>query len=416
MEIFSGPIPPLRRDLDIMPVTHEGRELLLVSDMLGLRDDSVAVSPAVIMIASLFDGRKTVNDIRAHLAGEKVILSEAELLDMVSQLRKLGLLETEEAAEARRKSLDDFAKSGVRRFSAQRRGLPESPLEFGAFLGKFYAPPEGPGDPAADGGLPSPLGLVSPHIDLFRGGPQYAWAYRELAGRRPPDVVVALGVAHMSPDSPWIMTRKSYETPLGPVEVDAELYDAVRQKLWYDPLADEWVHAKEHSLEFQALWLKHTWRSETPKWLPILCSGYERFCQDRPPSSIPTIEKAITEIGALLAGLSARGKRVMVLAGIDLAHVGRRFGDEVDMDEAWQKKIEAADRAALERALALDADPFFLAGVGDGAWRKVCGLSALYTSLRWIKALGGQTGRLLSYAQAPDPAGGIVSFTSAVFP
>jgi MEMO1 family protein len=416
MDLLSaGPVPPLRRDLEIVPVTHEGRELLLVSDMLGLRDDSVAVSPAVILIASLFDGRKTVADLRAELAGRNVILSETELSDVAGQLRKLGLLETEEAAEARRRSLEDFARSGVRRFDARRRGLPDQALEFGSFLGKFYSAPGGPGEPAAAGDAAPPVGLVSPHIDFFRGGPQYAWAYRELSGRKPPDVVVALGVAHMSPDSPWIMTRKSYETPLGPVEVDSELYDAVRRKLWYDPLEDEWVHAKEHSLEFQALWLRHVWRSETPKWLPVLCSSFERFCGDRPPSAVPTVEGALAEIGGLLADLSRKGRRVLVLAGVDFAHVGRRFGDELDVDDTQRKRIEAADRASIGRALALDADAFFLSGVGEGAWRKVCGLSALYTSLRWIKALGGDAGRELAYAQADDPAGGVVSFASAVF-
>jgi hypothetical protein len=48
----------------------------------------------------------------------------------------------------------------------------------------------------------------------------------------------------------------------------------------------------------------------------------------------------------------------------------------------------------------------------------VCGLSSLYTGLRLIKDLEGsaaQPGRLLAYGQAPDPAGGLVSFASALF-
>jgi len=56
--------------------------------------------------------------------------------------------------------------------------------------------------------------------------------------------------------------------------------------------------------------------------------------------------------------------------------------------------------------------------VAGDHWRRVCGLSSLYTGLRLIKELGGASaspGRLLAYGQAPDPAGGLVSFASALF-
>ena len=67
----------------------------------------------------------------------------------------------------------------------------------------------------------------------------------------------------------------------------------------------------------------------------------------------------------------------------------------------------------------LKADDFFMSVVSDGNKRKVCGLSALYTAVRLIAALAGDspcTGNLLSYAQAEDPAGGMVSFAGANYP
>jgi AmmeMemoRadiSam system protein B len=415
---LDPPFPPLRADLEPVPVEHQGRPMMLLEDVTGLDDRPVAVSPAVVMAAALFDGRRRAAEVRALLAREKVILSEEEVRAMAAKLEENGLLETPRAAEDRRRRLEAFRASPVRAVAPARRGWPENALEFGAFLGRFYEPPGGPGQPtSATDGLPAPLGLVSPHIDFFRGGAEYAHAYARLAGRRPPDVVVALGVAHLSPRSPWVMTRKSYQTPLGPVDVDAALYDKIRSALWYDPLEEEWVHAKEHSLEFQAAWLRHVWRSETPKWVPILCSTYERYCRDRAPSSVPTVEQALEAIGGILKAEQRAGRRVMVLAGVDFAHVGRRFGDDLDVTPELEKRIEAADRDSLDKALRLEADPFFLTGVGDGAWRKVCGLSALYTALRWIGDLsdGKAKGSLLAYNKAPDPAGGVVSFAGAVF-
>ena len=99
---------------------------------------------------------------------------------------------------------------------------------------------------------------------------------------------------------------------------------------------------------------------------------------------------------------------------------GPHFGDELEPGSELSGRVEAEDRASLAHALKLDADAFYLSVVKDGHWRKVCGLSALYTALRLIEAMRGKNapgaaGELLSYGQASDPRGGIVSFASAVF-
>ncbi len=391
--------------------------MLLVSDLLGLEDKPALVSPPVLALASFFDGKKRAREVQAELAKENATLSESEIQDVADQLDKLGLLETAAANETRARALEEFRNSPVRK--QPFRGLPDNPLDMAALLNGFSSAPKGPGDwPNGNPSGKPPLGLLCPHIDFARGGPLYAWSYRELARRPPPDVIVALGVAHLPPNSPWAFTRKAYETPFGPLPVAEDLYRDITESLWYDPVVDEWAHAKEHSLEFQALWLKHLWREKTPKWVPLLCSSYERYCVNAPPSSVPTVENAIQRIGDVLAARAKKGQSVLVLAGVDLSHVGRRFGDGMEITDELKKKIESFDRQSLEKALALDADGFFLQGTGENAWRKVCGLSAIYTSLRWIKSLAGGArvkSSLLAYDMAPDPAGGEVSFASAVF-
>jgi len=164
------------------------------------------------------------------------------------------------------------------------------------------------------------------------------------------------------------------------------------------------------------VWLKYLWREKAPKWIPILVSSFERFSPDEAPSKIPTIEKAIKDLGEVLKSEIAKGRTVMILNGIDLAHVGLRFGDDLEITPELEKKIEAEDRKSLVDALSLDADGFYKSVVADEHWRKVCGLSALYTGLRLMKAIGAtKPGQLLTYGQAPDPAGGLVSFASAIY-
>jgi AmmeMemoRadiSam system protein B len=412
-------LPALRRDLELQPMEHEGKPVFLLRDPENLTEGSVGLSPGGMAVAALLDGRRTAEEIRSLILKETgSALQLSEITGLVHQLEQAGLLETPEVLERRRKTYDEFKASPVRRSVLKGTAYPEAPLELAATLGGFFNAPKGPRKPVADKTslAAAPIGLVSPHIDLERGGPSYAWAYQALADSPPPDVIVALGVAHASPNSPWVMTRKAYETPYGPMAVDAELYEDIRGCLWYDPTDDEWAHRKEHSLEFQALWLRYLWKEKTPPWVPILCSSFDRFSPDAPPSSVPSMEKALGRIGEVL-GQRGKSRRIMILAGVDLAHVGPHFGDELELGAELEKKVEAEDQVSLSHALKLDADAFYLSVVSDGHWRKVCGLSALYTSLRWMKALGAAgPGRLLSYGQGPDPRGGLVSFASAIFP
>lgn len=415
------PLPALRRDLDILPIEHEGKPMFLLQDQEGLSEKTLALSPGGMAIAALLDGRKTLSELRSLFARETNSMALiAQIQDIVGELARSNFLETPKVEAKRREIWRAFKDDPVRKAALKGGGYPDDNLELAKLLGGFLRHPKGPGKALPDTPtLPKPpLGLISPHIDLHRGGPAYAWAYQALAESPPPDLIVALGVAHASPNSPWAMTRKAYETPYGPINVDAGLYDEIQGQLWYDAQDDEWVHLREHSLEFQALWLKFLWREKTPPWVPILCSSFERFSPDRPPSGAPAVEGAIRKIGLSLAQ-RAKTQRILVLAGVDLAHVGPRFGDDIELGPEVEKKIEEEDRGSLEHAALLDADRFYLSVVANGHWRKVCGLSALYTSLRWIKALGGENsppGKLLSYGQAPDPMGGIVSFASAIFP
>ena len=401
-----------------MPAEEDGKPVFVLRDLEELTDKPLALSGGGMLLVSLLDGKRTAEQLRDEfLKNSGAEIEIPVLLDLVNALNEAGYLETPAVADKRRAAAELFRGNPKRPAVFAGPSYPAQPLPLEAVLGKFFSAENGPGKPAPSApSKPAPLGLIAPHIDFTRGGPAYAWAYQALAERKPPDIVIALGVAHVSPDSPWVFTPKVYETPFGPMEVDDDLYQKLSSRVWYEPRADEWVHKNEHSLEFQAVWLKYLWREKAPKWIPILVSSFERFSPDKAPSSVPTIEKALKDLGVVLNNEIARGRSVMILCGIDLAHVGLRFGDELEITPELEKKIETEDRKSLVAAMALDADGFYASVVADGHWRKVCGLSALYTGLRLMKEIGAKRpGRLLTYGQAPDPAGGLVSFASAVY-
>ena len=417
----SAPLPPLRPEIEAVEVEHDGQPLVLLRDQEGLSKQAIAVSLPGFLVAGLMNGERTAAEIRGlFLKKTGAVLSEEEIVSLSRQLADAGLLETEELRRERERVVRAFRDSSVRPAHVTSYGYPQDAIGLAAYLGKFFKDPNGPGKEAkgaASAAGASALGLVVPHIDLERGGPAYAWAYQALSETPPPDVIVAFGTAHMAPDSPWIPTRKEYECIYGRMAVDNALYEAFRKILWYDPAADEWAHRTEHSLEFQALWLKYLWRDAAPPWLPVLVSSFDRFAPETAPSSIETIETAIRAMGDVLAAMKKDGRRILVLAGVDLAHVGPRFGDPIEPTPEVRAKIEAEDRESIDHALRLDADAFYASAVRDGHWRKVCGLSPLYMALRMMARLadGTPSGRRLTYAQADDPMGGVVSFASLIF-
>ena len=67
-----------------------------------------------------------------------------------------------------------------------------------------------------------------------------------------------------------------------------------------------------------------------------------------------------------------------VVAGVDLAHVGRRFGDAFEIDDEIVHAVKARDDEDLACALNLDADGWYASVMKDGNQRRVCGLNAIY--------------------------------------
>jgi AmmeMemoRadiSam system protein B len=106
-------------------------------------------------------------------------------------------------------------------------------------------------------------------------------------------------------------------------------------------------------------------------------------------------------------------RQICFVAGVDLAHVGKQFGDEEPVNDEFLKWVEAEDRQLVEKLALLDAPGFFNEIAKDEDKRKICGFSPLYSL---IHLLDGARGNHLHYDQAFTPeTGSAVTFTSMVF-
>jgi AmmeMemoRadiSam system protein B len=258
------------------------------------------------------------------------------------------------------------------------------------------------------------VGLVAPHIDPWRGARCYGAAYRALSAALPKDAdtFILVGTSHAPMREPFALCRKAFATPLGPIEADRDSIDAIAKACDFDPYADQFNHKREHSLEFQAVFLRHLLdktSKRTARIIPILAGLGRQQQSGESPASSSSVERFLDAVREVIAKT-----RAVVIAGADLAHVGPRFGDPRPFDEDERGELEETDRRSLAHAEKLDAEAFWEHVSRDLDTRRVCGLGPMYSLLRTIDPKA--KGDLRHYEQNVDPdEGSIVSHAALGF-
>ena len=411
---------PRLRAVEAFPVQHEGQRCIALRDPAGFTD-RIAVLPGPLLdLISLFDGEHPVEAIHEILRRR---YREAPSVDqigaLIEQLDDAGFLDSERFRARRRATDDAFRQSPTRPAAHAGGAYAGAPEALREQIAGFFRHPDGPGP--ADGARPADgpsrraagtlSALIAPHIDFHRGGPTYGRAYQEVLDRSDADLFVILGTCHAGMADPFAITLKPYDTPLGPAAVDRDFYEALARRAGQDLLASEPAHRAEHSIEFQALMLQYLLGARRPfTILPVLASYlHEAVWAGTEPEADPRVPRFLDALGETIA---SSPRRVCLIAGVDLAHVGPRFGDPDANTEASLATVERADRAMLEPVVAGDARGFFAGVAADGDARRICGLSPIYSLLR---VLPEAPGRLIQYRQWPDPEGA-VTFCAVSFP
>jgi len=406
---MSASAPRLRR-VEAFPVEHEGRTCVALRDPAGYTAAIVLLHGPLLDIVSLFDGEHTIADIQAAMMRRHGQLVERRQLEEIAEsLDHQGFLDGPGFAERRAAIDNDFLASPTRPAIHAGTAYATDAEELRAMIDGFFTPPAGPGPIDGRGiGGPQVRAVIAPHIDFHRGGPAYAWAYRDLAERSQADVFVVFGTCHTGMEHPFALTRKDYASPLGDIPVDRDFVEALSKRARQDCFGSELAHRVEHSIEFQAVFLRSLYADREIRIVPVLASfAHEAMLTGRRPDDDPRVPRFLDAVAETIA---ASGHRVALVAGADLAHLGPRFGDPAPVSTPELARIEREDRAMLEPVTAGDAQAFFESVARDGDRRRICGLSPIYALLR---TLGRGAGSVKRYGQWPDP-NGVVSFASVV--
>ena len=164
---------------------------------------------------------------------------------------------------------------------------------------------------------------------------------------------VILGTSHYGEPGRFGLTRKPFATPLGVTTVDTARVDALAAEGGPAVVDEDYCHAVEHSIEFQVVFLQHLYGAGV-RILPILCGPLGRR---RGPAGAAGRRRGPAVPGHPGQGLRAPRTRWSGSSGIDMAHIGQRYGDgtAVVADEGPMRDVAAQDRARCERIAAGDA-------------------------------------------------------------
>ncbi len=402
---------PKLRLIDIFPIEISGQQTVCLRDPYNTKNSFI---PRKIFddIVRYFDGNHSVSDIQnifTQRHGESDI--QQTIHQVIEELDKNLLLDNNRSRDFIKKLKNDFRNSTIRKdahagtaYEADRDKLKDQ-------IDGFFTSADGPGKPSSSNKTAGLKGVIAPHIDMGCGGPCFAWAYKEIAESSDAELFIILGIAHTGTKNLFVLTDKTFETPFGNVETDKEFLESLHKKNKTNYFEDEFVHRDEHSIGFQLVFLQYLYhRKKNFSIVPVLCSSFGEVDDGNNKSrQILQFEEFVS---ALKKTIKESKKKVCVIASVDLAHVGSRFGDQELQDEAYLKRLRSDDTEMLKYAELLDAEGFRNSIQKDHNSRKICGYPAIYTLLNVIEA---SEGKFLKYSQYADQTNSTVSFASMAF-
>ncbi len=409
---FDNNSCPRLRNVEPVRVLMQGRDAIALKDPLQLSDQVLCVDAQTIQVLALLDGRRSLLDIQEHLTRTTGQLVPSEdIIMMLEKLEELFLLEGERAASAFRDRVTRYRELPFRECSHAGASYPADPDELRTQLDSFYTEDGGPGSLELGTDGRKPVGLIAPHIDVRAGGKSFAHAYHALAAGAPSDVYVIFGTGHAGVESLFTATTLDFQTPLGTVTTNREIIQNLSDELGRDAAGEEILHATEHVIEFQVLFLQHLLGARRDFTIvPVLVSLAPDYLSE--DTRYEAQRGLFDEFCDALRNV-CRSESVCFIASADLDHIGPRYGDQFMPTEQTVSDILEKDReltALLER---VDSDAFVGEVARSNETRRICGFSPIAAML---KCMDASEGKLLDLDFAyVDDKSSFVSFASMIF-
>lgn len=232
-------------------------------------------------------------------------------------------------------------------------------------------------------------GLVSPHAGFVYSGAVAANGFYEASSIDFQDVIM-VGPNHYGIGSLVAgMKEGEWETPLGNVEINAELVEEIAARSTTLDF-DNFAHSRDHCLEVQLPFLQYI--KQNFRIVPVVLTSQR---SDTAYDLGNAISKTIVE---------KNYNSTLLIASSDFTHYESN-------SEAHRK-----DNELIKPILDLDVNKFY--AVLERLDVSACGYGAIATMMVAAKNLGANRGELLKYATSGDVTGdtsAVVGYSSIVF-
>lgn len=221
------------------------------------------------------------------------------------------------------------------------------------------------------------LGIIAPHAGYQFSGPGAAWAYKEIAESKSPDIYILLGLSHSG--FPSCLSLEDWETPLGTVNTDKDFQRVLIANSGLKQ--NEEAHANEHSIEVQLPFLQFINKEQT-KIAPIIVS-----------ENYQEIAKAIAKT------IEQTRKKAIIIASSDFTHYGINYGF-FPFSSDIKENLQKLDKGAIEHIQNLNPKGFLDYINKTGA--TICGKIPIATAIETCKLLNAKKAKLLKYYTSGD--------------
>jgi AmmeMemoRadiSam system protein B len=394
----------IRLDLDFMPSPAPEQPGLLIRDPYGYSKSVLVVPPALIPALQLLDGEASELDLRHFFVEATGDPRAGEMAKgLVDALDEAGFLDNGRFGEMKAAKHREFAEAPARVPShIGPGGYPETPEALRATLSGYFR--------NAAVSLAAGNAIAAPHASPFAAWESYADAYSAIPQSAADRTFVILGTSHYGEPDRFGLTRKPFTTPYGTTRTAGGMIDTLEAAANGAVLMEDYCHAIEHSIEFQVVFLQHMFGPDI-QVLPILCGPFGESLRH---GGAPEDHEGVRRFLDALAELNAReGNRLFWVMGVDMAHIGRRYGDSqaVQADDATMMEVKAKDESRMRQIELGDAEGFWTLVKEDRDPLRWCGSAPLYTFLRAVPA----TGKVRRYQQWNIDSASVVSFAAVEF-
>jgi AmmeMemoRadiSam system protein B len=364
-------------------------------DPMNLTGRMMVVPPHALGLIHSLQGEHTLAEI-----AETTKVPLDQLTQLVANLDESGLLwgptfdRLEQEAMERTRAAGAFPAAGSKVAGDTRDAA-------GQRLSGLLAEAE---DPELGAGV---VGIVAPHLDLDRGGANYAASYKAVMGATRPARVVILGTNHFGLGDGVVATRLGQDSPFGIVPSDGQMADALVRTLGDRLFKDEADFLGEHSVQFHIPWIAHVLPG-VPAFAALVPDPMRAMiADDGARASFAEFRVALRDAIKSMPG------RTLVVASADLSHVGPVFGDPGPVGAQVRKQVEEIDRGLLAEYASGDSEAFIQSVRGGGNATRWCSVGNMAAALF---ATGG-TPELIQYGQSPeslDPQGSALITSAAI--